>query len=211
MATSHSAVLGDSVDLIPIKRALLSVSDKTGLIEFAKFLSSRGVELVSTGGTAVAIKNAGIPVREIDDFTGSPEMLSGRVKTLHPRVHGGILAVRGHEVHIADVSRHSIELIDMVIVNLYPFQSTVASGAEWAQCVENIDIGGPAMIRSAAKNHAYVSVITDVSQYSSVTSAMESANGSIGLTLRKQLARDAFTLTATYDGAISEYMKKQVQ
>jgi phosphoribosylaminoimidazolecarboxamide formyltransferase/IMP cyclohydrolase len=210
MATSHNAVLGSSIDYVPIKRALLSVSDKTGLIELAQFLASKGVELISTGGTAVAIKNAGLTVKEIDEFTGSPEMLSGRVKTLHPRVHGGILAVRGNESHAADVAAHSIQLIDLVVVNLYPFQSTVASGAEWEKCVENIDIGGPSMIRSSAKNHAYVSVLTSTSQYASFQKEMDANNGAVSLAMRKSLARDAFTLTAEYDTAISQYMKKQL-
>ena len=152
MATSHAAVTGTAVDGVRIRRALLSVSDKTGLLPFASFLSSKGVELLSTGGTAKALRDASIPVVEVDAFTGFPEMLSGRVKTLHPRVHGGLLAVRGNAEHEAQLALHSMGLIDLVCVNLYPFSATVeASYSDYAKCVENVDIGGPAMIRSGAK------------------------------------------------------------
>jgi phosphoribosylaminoimidazolecarboxamide formyltransferase/IMP cyclohydrolase len=209
MATSHSAIQGTTVDFVPIKRALLSVSDKNGLVEFATKLASFGVELISTGGTAAALKNAGLNVIEIDSFTGSPEMLSGRVKTLHPRVHGALLAVRGNSTHEDDIRKYSLALIDMVVVNLYPFESTVASGASFEQCIENIDIGGPAMIRSSAKNHAYVSIVTDPSQYDSLAKELSENTGSISYSTRKTLAAAAFAKTSQYDTAISNYFIQQ--
>jgi phosphoribosylaminoimidazolecarboxamide formyltransferase/IMP cyclohydrolase len=207
MATSHAAVTGSTVDGIRIRRALLSVSDKTGLTAFASFLSSQGVELLSTGGTAKALREANIPVVEVDAFTGFPEILSGRVKTLHPKVHGALLAVRGNVQHEQQLTAHGIGLIDLIVVNLYPFQATVdASSADYSKCVENIDIGGPAMIRSAAKNHSYVAVLTNAAQYAEVQREMESTQGQVGLKTRKQLAAEAFTTTAQYDTAISTYL-----
>ena len=191
---------------VPIRRALLSVSDKSGLVEFAQFLHSQSVELVSTGGTASALRTAGIPVIEIDSFTGFPEILSGRVKTLHPTVHGALLAVRGHPIHEQQLAAHHIPLIDMVVVNLYPFSATVASSSsDYAKCVENIDIGGPAMLRSAAKNHNYVAVVTDVQQYDAIKQEM-TEGAALSLATRRRLAAAAFTLTATYDTAISTYL-----
>jgi len=150
---------------IPIKRALLSVSDKTGLVELGKALSGKGVELVSTGGTAKALRDAGLTVKDVSDLTGFPEMMDGRVKTLHPKVHGGLLAVRDDPHHAASMAEHEIGAIDLVVVNLYPFAQTVAKGAERDEIIENIDIGGPSMVRSAAKNHAFVAIVTDPADY----------------------------------------------
>ncbi|WP_019517569.1 bifunctional phosphoribosylaminoimidazolecarboxamide formyltransferase/IMP cyclohydrolase [Sphingomonas sp. Mn802worker] len=184
---------------ITIKRALLSVSDKTGVIDLAHALAVRGVELVSTGGTAKALRDAGLDVRDISDLTGFPEMMDGRVKTLHPMVHGGVLAVRDDAGHAASMQEHKIGAIDLVVVNLYPFEATVAKGAERDEVVENIDIGGPSMVRSAAKNHAYVAIVTDPADYALV------AGGETSLDDRKRLAAKAFALTAAYDGAIARW------
>jgi len=162
---------------VKIKRALLSVSDKDGLIEFAKELSAHGVEILSTGGTAKAIKDAGLEVKDVSDHTGFPEMMDGRVKTLHPTVHGGILSRRDNENHVKAQEEHGIGDIDLVVVNLYPFAETVAKGADYDTCIENIDIGGPAMIRSAAKNHEFVAIITDPQDYEDVLNDMRDHNG----------------------------------
>lgn len=193
-----------------VRRALLSVSDKTGLVEFAKFLSENSVELVSTGGTAKAIADAGLPVREVSDLTGFPEMLDGRVKTLHPNVHGGLLGVRGNAEHEATMAEHDIAPIDLVVVNLYPFEKTVAAGADFETCIENIDIGGPAMIRSAAKNHAGVAVIVDPQDYGEVQANMAANAGVISEELRTVLAARAFSRTAAYDSAISTWFADQL-
>eukprot|EP01037_Dinobryon_pediforme_P030475 gene30474-biopygen18032 len=150
---------------IPIRRALLSVSDKTGIVDLARGLAGHGVELVSTGGTAKALRDAGLDVRDISELTGFPEMMDGRVKTLHPNVHGGLLAVRDDAAHVASMEEHGIAAIDLVVVNLYPFEATVAKGAERDEVIENIDIGGPSMVRSAAKNHAFVAIVTDPADY----------------------------------------------
>src|SRR5713101_3506049 len=152
-------------DLRRITRALLSVSDKTGLVDFARALAGHGVELVSTGGTRKALADAGLAVRDVSELTGFPEMMDGRVKTLHPKVHGGLLAIRDNKDHAASMQAHGIRPIDLLVVNLYPFEATVAQGADFDTCVENIDIGGPAMIRAAAKNHADVAVVVDASDY----------------------------------------------
>jgi phosphoribosylaminoimidazolecarboxamide formyltransferase/IMP cyclohydrolase len=149
----------------PIRRALISVSDKTGLVEFARFLETCGVDILSTGGTAQAIRDAGIAVTDVADHTGSPEILEGRVKTLHPKVHGGLLGRRDRDDHLAQMAEHDIAPIDLLVVNLYPFEATVARGADFDDCIENIDIGGPALIRGAAKNHGGVTVVTDPAQY----------------------------------------------
>src|SRR6187401_2776234 len=151
-----------------VTRALLSVSDKTGLIEFARALAGHGVELVSTGGTAKAIKDAGLPVKDVSELTGFPEMMDGRVKTLHPKVHGGLLAIRDNKDHAGAMQTHGIRPIDLLVVNLYPFEETVAKGADFETCIENIDIGGPAMIRAASKNHNDVAVVVDVADYATV-------------------------------------------
>ncbi len=191
-------------DLVKVRRALISVSDKTGLVEAAKALAAMGVELVSTGGTRKAIADAGVPVKDISDLTGFPEMMDGRVKTLHPIVHGGLLGVRDAPEHKAAMEAHGIGAIDLVYVNLYPFEQTVAGGADYDTCVENIDIGGPAMIRSAAKNHGYVAVCTAPSDIAEVLAAME-AGGATPLSLRKTLAARAYARTAAYDAAISAW------
>jgi phosphoribosylaminoimidazolecarboxamide formyltransferase / IMP cyclohydrolase len=184
---------------IKIKRALLSVSDKTGLVELGQSLAAQGVELVSTGGTAKALRDAGLMVMDISDLTGFPEMMDGRVKTLHPKVHGGLLAVRDNADHVASMAEHNIGAIDLVVVNLYPFAQTVAKGGTRDEIIENIDIGGPSMVRSAAKNHAYVAIVTDPNDYAAV------AAGSTTLDQRRAFAAKAYALTATYDGMISQW------
>jgi phosphoribosylaminoimidazolecarboxamide formyltransferase / IMP cyclohydrolase len=191
-------------DRAAVKRALISVSDKTGLIDAARVLAGLGVELVSTGGTRKAIADAGLPVKDISDLTGFPEMMDGRVKTLHPIVHGGLLGVRDAPEHAHAMAEHGIGGIDLVYVNLYPFEQTAASGADFATCVENIDIGGPAMIRSAAKNHGYVAVCTEIADLEEVLADM-AADGATGLDLRKRLAARAYARTATYDSSIASW------
>ncbi len=190
-----------------IKTALLSVSDKTGLIEFARGLASFGVAMLSTGGTAKLLRDSGISVTEVSDHTGFPEMLDGRVKTLHPKVHGGILARRDVPAHVEAIKSAGIAPIDLVVVNLYPFSQTVArAGCTLDEAIENIDIGGPAMVRSAAKNHAHVAVVTDPADYAAILGEMRAANGAVGETTRFRLAQKAFSHTAAYDGAISNYL-----
>lgn len=199
-----------SVNNPVIKRALLSVSDKTGLVEFAKALDARGVELLSTGGTAAAIRGAGIAVIDVSDYTGFPEMMDGRVKTLHPMVHGGLLALRDNDEHVATMKEHAIGNIDLLAVNLYPFEETVASGADYATAIENIDIGGPAMIRSAAKNHPSVTVVVDTSDFASVLEDMAANDGATTLETRKHLAAKAYARTAAYDAAISNWFAAEL-
>lgn len=192
-------------DIVEVKRALISVSDKTGIIEFAKALDSMGIELVSTGGTARAIAEAGIAVRDVSDLTGFPEIMDGRVKTLHPAVHGGLLAVRTDKEHQKAMADQKIGEIDMAVINLYPFEETIAAGAGYDAAVENIDIGGPAMIRASAKNHGFVTVITDPGDYQEVLEQLESSSRKTSLDLRKRLAHKAFARTAAYDAAISNW------
>jgi phosphoribosylaminoimidazolecarboxamide formyltransferase/IMP cyclohydrolase len=192
-----------------IHRALLSVSDKTGLAEFAHALRAQGVEIVSTGGTAKLLREAGIAVTEVADITGMPEMMDGRVKTLHPKIHGGLLAVRGDEAHEQALAEHAIPAIDLLAVNLYPFEQTVASGADFATSIENIDIGGPALIRAAAKNHASVTVVVDPADYAQVLAEMTAHGGATTLDLRKTLAARAYARTAAYDAAISSWFAAQ--
>lgn len=194
--------------VVPVRRALLSVSDKTGIVPFATFLHERGVALLSTGGTARTLTAAGLPVIEIGGLTGFGEILGGRVKTLHPAVHAAILARREVPEDMATLVRLGIAPIDLVVVNLYPFEATVASGADAADCVEQIDIGGPAMIRAAAKNYASVAVVTDPADYAQVETEM-TASGGTTLTLRRALARKAFTRTAAYDAAISAWLREE--
>ena len=194
----------EAPDRAAIKRALISVSDKTGLIEAARTLAGLGVELVSTGGTRKAIADAGLPVKDISEITNFPEMMDGRVKTLHPMVHGGLLGVRDAPDHAKAMADHGIGGIDLVYVNLYPFEATVASGADYATAVENIDIGGPAMIRSAAKNHGYVAVCTEIADLTEVLAEM-AEGGTTSLALRKTLAARAYARTASYDAAISAW------
>jgi phosphoribosylaminoimidazolecarboxamide formyltransferase/IMP cyclohydrolase len=188
-----------------ITRALLSVSDKTGLVDFAKTLAGHSIELVSTGGTAKALKDAGLKVIDVSELTGSPEMMDGRVKTLHPKVHGGLLAIRANKEHAASMEKYGIKPIDLLVVNLYPFEVTVAKGAAFDECIENIDIGGPAMIRAAAKNHADVAVVVEPSDYKRVQAELAQHNGMTSLELRKKLAAKAYARTAAYDAAISNW------
>jgi phosphoribosylaminoimidazolecarboxamide formyltransferase/IMP cyclohydrolase len=192
----------------PIRRALISVSDKTGLVPFARELAARGVALISTGGSARALAEAGLPVTEVAAVTGSPEMLDGRVKTLHPAIHGGLLARRDRPDHLATLAEHGIGEIDLLVSNLYPFAATVASGADREDCVENIDIGGPALIRGAAKNHEFVTVVTDPADYDGVLGEMTANGGPTSLALRRRLARKAYALTAAYDAAIARYFEQ---
>jgi phosphoribosylaminoimidazolecarboxamide formyltransferase/IMP cyclohydrolase len=193
-------------DLRRASRALISVSDKSRIVEFARALAGYGIELVSTGGTREALGKAGLAVIDIAELTGFPEMMDGRVKTLHPAVHGGLLAVRGNPAHAEALQTHRIRPIDMVVVNLYPFEDTIARGADFAACIENIDIGGPAMIRSAAKNHADVAVLVDADDYAAVLEELGRHGGRTSLALRKRLAAKAFARTAAYDTAIANWL-----
>jgi phosphoribosylaminoimidazolecarboxamide formyltransferase / IMP cyclohydrolase len=193
-----------------VTRALLSVSNKTGLIEFARALVIHGVELVSTGGTAKAIAEAGLKVRDVSELTGFPEMMDGRVKTLHPKVHGGLLAIRGNADHVSSMKAHGIAPIDLLVVNLYPFEATVDQGADFEECIENIDIGGPAMIRAAAKNHNDVAVVVDVSDYQEVLDELKANQGATTLWLRRRLAATAYARTAAYDAAISNWFASEL-
>jgi phosphoribosylaminoimidazolecarboxamide formyltransferase/IMP cyclohydrolase len=194
------------VDLRPIARALLSVSDKTGLVDLATALAARGVALVSTGGTRKALADAGLAVSDVADVTGFPEMMDGRLKTLHPKVHGGLLAIRENPEHEAAMLAHDIRPIDLLVVNLYPFEEALRSGAAFEHCVENIDIGGPAMIRAAAKNHDDVAVIVDPSDYDVLLAELDANNGAATLATRRRLAQKAFARTAAYDAAISNWL-----
>jgi phosphoribosylaminoimidazolecarboxamide formyltransferase/IMP cyclohydrolase len=192
-------------DLRRAARALISVSDKTGVVEFARALAGYGIELISTGGTREALSKAGLVVADIAELTGFPEMMDGRVKTLHPAVHGGVLAIRNNPAHLEAMRAHGIRPIDVVVVNLYPFEDTGARGADFAACIENIDIGGPAMIRSAAKNHADVAVLVDAGDYGSVLEEFSRHGGMTTLALRRRLAAKAFARTAAYDAAIANW------
>ncbi len=192
-------------DLCRVARALISVSDKTGLIDLARALAGHGVEIVSTGGTRKAIADAGVAVKDISDITGFPEMMDGRVKTLHPKVHGGLLAIRENPEHEAALLAHSIPQIDLLVVNLYPFEATVARGASYEDCVENIDIGGPAMIRAAAKNHDHVAVVVDPADYALVLGELVANAGQTQRRTRRRLAHKAYARTAAYDAAISNW------
>ncbi len=189
-----------------IHRAIISVTDKTGVVEFAKELQAAGVEIISTGGTAELLKRSGVAVIPISSYTGFPEMLDGRLKTLHPKIHGGILGRRADEAHLKDMKAHGILPIDMVVVNLYAFEQTIAKGVGFAEAIENIDIGGPAMIRSAAKNHEDVAVVVDPTDYQKIVLEMKEKKGMLSLKTRLSLAKKCFQLTARYDGAISNYL-----
>jgi len=191
-------------DIVPVRRALISLSDKGGIEELAAGLARHGVEIVSTGGTAAKLRESGAQVRDISDLTGFPEMMDGRVKTLHPKVHGGLLGVRDNPDHAAAMEEHGIAPIDLVVVNLYPFLNTVMSGADRDTIIENIDIGGPSMVRSAAKNHAHVAIVTDPADYASLLEQLD-ASGGTTLEFRKKLAAKAFALTAAYDSIISQW------
>jgi phosphoribosylaminoimidazolecarboxamide formyltransferase/IMP cyclohydrolase len=197
-------------DLQPIRRALLSVSDKTGLIDLGLALTARGVELLSTGGSAKILRDAGLDVRDVADVTGFPEMMDGRVKTLHPAVHGGLLALRDNDAHLAAMNEHGIEAIDLLVVNLYPFEETVAAGAGYDNCIDNIDIGGPAMIRAAAKNASFVNVVVDVQDYVALLAELESNDGATTLAFRQTMAQTAYARTAAYDAAVSTWMASAI-
>jgi phosphoribosylaminoimidazolecarboxamide formyltransferase/IMP cyclohydrolase len=190
---------------VVIKRALLSVSDKAGLVELGHALAARHVELVSTGGTAKTLRAAGLTVKDISELTGFPEMMDGRVKTLHPMVHGGLLAVRDNPEHAAAMAEHNIGAIDLVVVNLYPFAQTVAKGASRDEIIENIDIGGPSMVRSAAKNHAYVTILTDPADYDNLIAELEESDGKTSYDFRRKCAAKAYSATAAYDSMISQW------
>ena len=194
-----------------LQRALISVSDKNGLVSFAKALSDLGIEILSTGGSAKCLAEKNIPVTEVSTYTGFPEMMDGRVKTLHPKIHGGLLQRRDDEEHQKAAEKHDIPPIDLVVVNLYPFRETVAKGADFDTCIENIDIGGPAMIRAAAKNHEDVTVVTDPSQYDEVLAELKEHQGATSLGFRKKLAGSAFTHTASYDSAVSAYFNGELK
>src|ERR1700743_287252 len=194
-----------------VTRALLSVSDKTGLTEFARALALHGVELVSTGGTAKAIAEAGLKVKDVSELTGFPEMMDGRGKTLHPKVHGGLLAVSDNKEHASAMTAHGIAPIDLLVVNLYPFEATVEKGADFEECIENIDIGGPAMIRAAAKNHNDVAVGVEASDYQTVLDELKANQGATPLLLRRRLAAKAYARTAAYDAAISNWFSGELQ
>lgn len=195
---------------VTLKTALLSVSDKTDLIPFAHRLTELGVRLISTGGTKKALAAAGLEVTGIEEITGFPEMMDGRVKTLHPKVHGGLLALRDKPDHAASLKQHDITPIDLVVVNLYPFERTVADeNVSTEDAIEQIDIGGPSMVRSAAKNHRYVTIVTDPKQYDSVSTELRTHDGATTLTLRQSLAAAAFTRTAAYDTAISAWLSER--
>src|SRR4051812_10959538 len=189
-------------DLVPVRRALISLSDKSGLDELAAGLARHGVEIVWPGGTAAILRQKGAAVRDVSDVTGFPEMMDGRVKTLHPKVHGGLLGVRDNPEHAAAMAEHGIGAIDLVVVNLYPFLETLMRGANRDEVIENIDIGGPSMVRSAAKNHAFVTIVTDPVDYADVVAEMDSNGGATTLALRKRLAAKAFALTAEYDSIV---------
>ena len=194
-----------------IQRAILSVTDKTGLVDFARTLSNLGVELISTGGTAKLLRDSGIAVKDISELTGFPEMLDGRVKTLHPKVHGGLLAIRDNAEHTQSMKAHGIAPIDLLVVNLYPFEATVDKGADFEECIENIDIGGPAMIRAAAKNHDDVAVVVESADYQAILDELAANQGATTLTLRRRLAAKAYARTAAYDAAISNWFALQLK
>ena len=198
-------------DLYSVRRALISVSDKTGLAELGQALHGRGIEILSTGGTAKALREAGCDVTDVSDATGFPEMMDGRVKTLHPVVHGGLLALRDNDSHVASMSEHAISPIDLVVVNLYPFEDALARGADYDEMIENIDIGGPAMIRSAAKNHRFVNIVVDVADYVSVLDELETHDGQTTYALRQRLAQTAYARTAAYDTAVSTWMANKIE
>lgn len=195
--------------MFPVRRALMSVTDKTGLVEFGKGLQEMGVRMLSTGGTAKALRDGGIDIMEVSDFTGFPEMLDGRVKTLHPKIHGGILGIRDNPVHASTMEKHGIEPIDMVVVNLYAFAKTVARpGCTLDEAIENIDIGGPTLIRAAAKNNRFVAVVTDPADYLEILKELRDLKGNISRKTSLRLACKAFCSTSDYDSNICEYLTK---
>jgi phosphoribosylaminoimidazolecarboxamide formyltransferase / IMP cyclohydrolase len=194
-----------------IEKALISVSDKTGIVEFAKSLAELGVKFLSTGGTSKALRDAGLPVTDVSEYTGFPEMLDGRVKTLHPKVHGGLLGVRSNPDHVRTMQSHGIQNIDMVVINLYPFQKTIAKpDCTFEDAIENIDIGGPAMLRSAAKNNESVTVIIDPADYAPVLQEMKQHGGSVSMETNLRLAVKVFETTTAYDRSIAGYLSKHM-
>jgi phosphoribosylaminoimidazolecarboxamide formyltransferase/IMP cyclohydrolase len=195
-----------------IKRALISVSNKKGIVEFARELHAMGIEILSTGGTAKTLRGAGIPVKDVSDHTGSPEMLDGRVKTLHPRIHGGLLSRRDNPKDMEEIRKYGIDTIDMVVVNLYPFEETISKpGVTFAEAIGNIDIGGPAMLRSASKNFQDVAVIVDPSDYGKIMDEMKGSNGDLTYKTRLELAKKVFGHTSRYDGLIADYLTKVIE
>src|SRR6516165_1435791 len=196
--------------LRPIRRALLSVSDKTGLADFARGLARHGVTLISTGGTAKALRDAGLAVTDVSEVTGFPEIMDGRVKTLHPKIHGGFLALRDKPDHAEAMRTHAIEGIDLLVSNLYPFEATVAKGANFADTMEEIDIGGPAMTRAAAKTHGWVTVVVDTADYERVLAELDANGGATSAKLRRELAQIAFARTAAYDAAVSNWLQGEL-
>src|SRR5690554_851769 len=199
-----------TIDRLPVRRALLSVSDKTGLVELARALAARDVELLSTGGTARAIREAGLAVIDVSEVTGFPEIMDGRVKTLHPKIHGGLLADRRNPAHLEAMRAHGIEGIELLVCNLYPFEATVARGAGYDETVENIDIGGPAMTRAAAKNHASVAVVVDPQDYATLIAELDANDGATTLPLRRKLAQIAYARTAAYDAEVSQWLMQEL-
>lgn len=198
--------------MFKIRRALLSVTDKTGLAEFARELGAMGVHMLSTGGTAKLLRENGVEITEVSDYTGFPEMLDGRVKTLHPKIHGGILGIRDNQTHVKTMADHGIEPIDMVVVNLYAFAKTIARpGCTLEEAIENIDIGGPTIIRAAAKNSRFVAVVTDPADYPLIIEEMKGTGGQVSRKTSLELACKAFCLTHTYDGAICDYLKTVIR
>ena len=197
-------------DLHPVRRALLSVSDKTGLVELGQALAARGVELLSTGGSAKTLRDAGLTVKDVSEVTEFPEMMDGRVKTLHPRVHGGLLALRDNDEHVAAMKEHGIGGIDLLVVNLYPFEAALARGAEYDEMIENIDIGGPAMIRASAKNHGFVTTVVDVQDYDALLAELEANDGATSYAFRQRLAQIAYARTGAYDAAVSNWMANAI-
>jgi phosphoribosylaminoimidazolecarboxamide formyltransferase/IMP cyclohydrolase len=193
-------------DLYPVKRALLSVSDKTGLVDLGKALAAKGVELLSTGGSAKTLREAGLDVKDVSEVTGFPEMMDGRVKTLHPRVHGALLALRDNAEHVAAMDEHGIGGIDLLVVNLYPFEAALARGADYDEMIENIDIGGPAMIRAAAKNHGFVTTVVDVEDYAALIAELDANGGQTSYAFRQKMAQIAYARTGAYDAAVSNWM-----
>lgn len=206
----HAPSSVHNTDAVKVRRAVLSVSDKNGVLDFAQALSGYGVELLSTGGTAKMLKESGLMIKDVSEHTGFPEIMDGRVKTLHPKIHGGLLALRNNDAHQQAMAENAIEPIDLLVVNLYPFVKTMQSGADFATCIENIDIGGPAMIRAAAKNFENVVVITNPEDYARVLDDMQANDGAVSYALRKALAAEAFSLTARYDSTISTWLTGQL-
>ncbi|MBM4140379.1 MAG: IMP cyclohydrolase [Nitrospira sp.] len=195
-----------------IKRAVISVSNKKGIVEFAKALNSTGIEILSTGGTAKTLREAGITVKDVSEYTGFPEMLDGRVKTLHPKIHGGLLSRRNNPKDMEEIKKHGISTIDMVVVNLYPFEETISKpGVTFDEAIENIDIGGPTMLRSASKNFQDVAVIVDPSDYDKIIKEMKNLNGDLSYGTRLELAKKVFRHTSRYDAIIAEYLTKTTE